>query len=448
MHGKGNLANRDLNNFQPRLGIAWTMTPKTVFRGSFGMFAIDLMTNGTNQNFEEYLATANIQASPGDPSHAFRLSQGPPRFTYPTAADGSVPFQGNNYGGRSAGWYDPNMRLPYVHMWSGGIQRQLSNSWLMEVLYQGSSGVGLLNSWDVNVVPLNISTDLTTLNQIFNATQNYKPYTQFGTIRHYSNYGHNTHHSGMLRFERRFAQGLTLNAFYQLGKTINNADDDGDAGGITFYNRSLEKARASYDISHRFVSVMTYELPFGKGRKWMTGGRVSNWVLGGWDFAWTQTFQSGPPTTVTFGGNPNRYLPGASRPNQILPNELAQPGDWEIGPHRFPLSAQNRYYNFDAFACPAAFTAGTLGRNTFESPGLRWTQLSLSKQFKLTERMAFSIRWDCNNPTKEPQFPDPNGQFNLANRANFGTFAGNGRGSFSDIGTSRMHHILVGRFQW
>ncbi len=159
-------------------------------------------------------------------------------------------------------------------------------------------------------------------------------------------------------------------------------------------------------------------------------------------------FPIGPTYHGYLRGSPERYLPGASRPNQILPNNQAQPEDWELGPHRFPLAAQNRYFNFDAFAYPAPFTAGTLGRNTFESPGLRWTQLSLSKEFRVTERVIFSIRWDNNNPTKEPQFPDPNGVFNLANRANFGTFAGNGRGSFSDIGTSRMHHVIVGRVQW
>ncbi len=449
VHGPGNLARRDFNNFQPRVGLAWTLAPRTVFRASFGAFAIDLMTNGVNQNFEEYLATANIQAVPGDPRHSFRLSQGPPSFSYPANADGSVPFQGSNFGGRNASWFDPNMRLPYVYNWSAGIQHQLSATWVMEVLYQASAGVGLLNAWDTNVVPLDISNNPTVLNQVFQQVQNFKPYPQFGRIDHYANYGHNTHHSGMLRFERRFSQGMTMNAFYQLGKTINNADDDGTVNSaVTFYNRSLEKARANYDIRHRFVGVFTYELPFGRGRRWGNRSGFTDWVFGNWDFALTQTFQSGPPTTVTFAGSPNRYLPGASRPNQIAPNDVAQPSGWEIGPDRFPLSAQNRYYSFDGFAYPTAFTPGTLGRNTFESPGLRWTQLSLSKQFRIRESMFFSIRWDVNNPSKEPQFPDPNGAFNLANRANFGTFSGNGRGSFSDIGTSRMHHIIVGRFQW
>lgn len=448
VHNFGLLAKRDLNNFQPRLGVAWNFRPKMVFRGSFGMYTVDLMTNGINQNFEEYIATANIQQPVGDPRHAFTLSQGPPRFSFPVAGNGSVPFQGTNYGGRNASWFDPNMRLPYVAMWSGGVQYQFVNNWLLEALYQGSSGVGLLNNWDMNVVPLNISTDATVLNQVFQAVQNYKPYSNFGQIQYYANYGHNTHHSGTLRVEKRYSRGVALNTFYQLGRTINDGDDDGGRNGITFYNRRLEKARASYDIKHRLVSVMTVELPFGNGRKWLNRRGFTDWVLGGWDGAWTQTYQSGPPVTMSFAGSPNRYLPGNSRPNQVLPNDKAVVQNWDIGPNRFPLSAQARYFNFDAFQYPAAFTPGTVGRNTLESPGLRWTQVSLSKTVTLRERYRFTIRWDINNLTKEPQFPDPNAQFNLVNRANFGTFAGNGRGSFSDIGTSRFHHILVGRFEW
>ncbi len=447
VHGGGNLAKRDLNNFQPRLGLAWNMHPRLVFRGSFGMYTVDLMTNGVGQNFEEYIATANVQQAPGDPRHAFRLSEGPGTINFNTAADGSVPFQGTNYGGRGASWFDPNMRLPYVAMWSGGLQYQLSNSWVMEALYQGSSGVGLLNNWDMNVVPLDISRDLGTLNQIANAVQNYKPYTQFGSIQHYANYGHNSHHSGTLKFERRYAQGLTLTAFYQLGKTLNDGDDDGGRSGITYYNRQLEKARASYDIRHRFVSVLTYELPFGKGRKWMAGGGVKNIVLGGWDFAWTQTFQSGPPVNITAAGSPVRYLPGMVRPDAVLPAEQMVTKDYSVG-ERFPLAAQNSYFNVNAFAYPAAFTPGTMGRNVVESPGLQWTQLSVSKVFPINDRMRFSIRWDCNNPTKQPQLADPGAVYNLQSLAPFGRFNGIGRGSFSDIGTARMHHILVGRFEW
>ena len=131
----------------------------------------------------------------------------------------------------------------------------------------------------------------------------------------------------------------------------------------------------------------------------------------------------------------------------VLPNEQGVVKNWEIGENRFPFAAQNRYFNFDAFRYPDAFTIGTLGRNTFEAPGMRWAQLSLAKEFKIRERYTFIIRWDANNVTKEPQFAAPNSAYNPNNTTTFGTFSGT-RGSFSDVGTGRMHQIIVGRFQF
>jgi hypothetical protein len=293
IHSPAALAKKDLNNFQPRLGFAWTFHPKFVFRSSFGITHSDLFVNGLNQNFEEYQATACIQAPVGDPSHVFRLSEGPPAYAFNIARDGSVPFVGTNYSGRNASWYDPNTRLPYVATWSGGIQYQVSNSVLVEARYQGSAGVGLLNSWNINVIPLDISNDPARLQQIFQNYQNFKPYPQFGNITHYSNYGHNTYHGGTWRVEKRYSAGIAMNAFYTYSKTLNDADDDGGANGVTYYNRRLEKARASYDIQHRLVGVFTWDLPFGTGRRWMGGGGWKDWFLGGWDGAWTQTYYCG-----------------------------------------------------------------------------------------------------------------------------------------------------------
>ena len=228
-----------------------------------------------------------------------------------------MPFVGSNFANRSASWIDPNMRMPYIMNWSGGFQWNFSQNWLLETTYQGSRGVRLLNAWDINQIPLNISSDPAQLLAISNAPQLYKPYQQFGTIRHYSNYGDNSYHGVTFRTEKRYSAGLVFNAFYTFSKSLNNNDGDGNADGITFYNRALEKGRANYDIRHRFVSVMTYDLPFGKGRRLMNRGGVLNAVLGGWDLAYTQTFQSGPPFTVGFAGSPNRYLPGNSRPNLV-----------------------------------------------------------------------------------------------------------------------------------
>ncbi|HEU0122407.1 MAG TPA: TonB-dependent receptor [Bryobacteraceae bacterium] len=449
LHTPGPLAKKDLNNFAPRLGLAWNFRPKYVFRASFGMVHQDIFATDRNSMFQEYLATANIQAPVGDPRHVFRLSEGPPAFSYSVQPDGSVPFVGTNYSGRGAHRWDPNMRMPYVMSWSGGIQYAFRQNWVIETQYQGQSGVGLINNWNMNVMPLNISTDTATLNTIFQNQQNYLPFTNFNDVRLFSNFGHNSYHGGTVKLEKRMSNGLTFNSFYTMSKTLTEAEVETGDNGITYYNRRLEKARANYDVRHRFVTVMSYELPFGKGRRWMNGGGVSNAVFGGWQLTWTQTMQSGPPFNVSFAGSPNRYLPGETRPNIVTTHADALVQDWELGANRFPTQAQNPYLNAGSFAYPAAFTAGNLGRNVFEGPGLLWTQLSIAKWWTVKERYRFQVRLDGNNfPIKQPQFGDPNGAFNLNALGAFARIGSATRGSFSDIGTSNSNLLIIGRFEF
>jgi len=455
VHKPGPVSNSKWTNFQPRVGVAYNFRPKLVFRANFGLITQDLFMTQLSQNFEEYFASAAVQSPVGDPRPAFRLSQGPGNVRFNVASDGSAPFVGTNYSSRNASWIDPNIRMPYIMNWSGGVQWEVMNNLLVELMYQGSSGVGLLNNWDINVIPLNVAGDFATLNNIRQNAQNFKPYPQFGQVQLYSNFGHNSYHSGTVRMERRYHGGLFVNGFYTWSKNLTEADADGAAtGGVTYYNRRLEKARSNFDISHRFVGTFIYELPYGKGRRWGNSGGWKNAVAGGWDLMFSQTLQTGPPITVTFAGAPaaapganaNVWLPMGQRPNQILPNDQAVVQNWTIGPNRLPTSAQNPYLNPAAFAYPAPFTAGTLGRNTLTGPGIVWAQTSLSKSWTIFERVKFTARWDLNNPYKHINLADPNRAFNIATLNTFGRFTGT-RGSFSDVG-GRLHSVIVGRVEW
>ncbi len=448
-HPKGPLAKKDLNNFAPRLGLAWNFKPNWVFRSSFGMIHQDNFATSVGINYDEYLATATLQQPSGDPRPIFKLSDGPPNFKFNVQPDGSVPFIGSNYSSRNATWYDPNLRMPYVLSWSGGVQWSFRNNWVVETLYQGQSGVGLMNTWDTNRIRLDISKDPAVLNQIFTDTQNNKPYKQFGAVNLISNFGHNTYHSGTVRVEKRYSAGLVLNSFYTYGKTLTDNENETGVGGVDYYNRRLEKGLASYNIAHRFVNILSYELPFGKGRQWLNRGGVANQLVGGWELTWTQTLQSGLPFTVGYSGSPNRYLPtGAQRPNIVTTFDQAQVSDWSIGPNRFPTSAQNPYLNIGSFAYPAAFTVGNLGRDTFIGPGLNWTQLSLAKVFSITERLKFQIRLDANNfPFKQPQFSNPSSTYNINSPGAFGRMTGT-RGAFSDIGTTNSNLLIIGKFMF
>ena len=450
VHQPGPIGNKDLNNFAPRVGLAWTFRPHMVFRASFDVVHSDIYSNGT-MAFNEYQATANVQAPSGDPRHVFVLSQGPPAFQYVVQPDGSSPYIGTNYSSRSASFIDGNLRLPYVMSWSGGIQYELRNNYLIDLKYQGQSGVGLYNSWNINAIPLNISSDPAVLNTIYANQQSYLPYPQFGSITYYSNFGHNTYHGGTVRLEKRYSRGFTLNVFYTLSKTLTDNEGDGGSSGVTYYNRSLEKARASFDVTHRFIGMLTYELPFGKGRRLLNRGGFTNAALGGWNLSWVQTCQSGPPYTVGFSGSPNKYLPGSSRPNILTASMYdAYTPNWSgVGQNRFPSSAQIPYLQNSAFGYPAAFTVGTLGRNTFEAPGMDVTVFSVAKWWQIGDRFKFQIRLDGQNlPFKQPQFSTPSSTYNASSASTFGTFSGVGLGNYNRLGWGEASWLLVGRVEF
>jgi len=122
--------------------------------------------------------------------------------------------------------------------------------------------------------------------------------------------------------------------------------------------------------------------------------------------------------------------------------------NWTIGKDRFPTQAQVPYLNAAAFAYPAAFTPGTMGRNVIEAPGLTWPQFSLSKQCKVYERARFILRWDMNNPFKSPNYGQPDSTYNLLNLGSFGRIGTATRGGFSDVGTAQPNHLLVFRLEW
>jgi hypothetical protein len=447
LHPTGPLASRDANNFQPRVGMAYNFRQNWVFRGGFAVNTLDLWTNGLRENFDDYLATAVIQPPPGNPDIAFKLSQGPPAINFNILPDGSAPFIGTNYAGRAASYYDPNMRAPYVMNWNAGFQRQLGRDFLLEFTYQGSAGVGLLNRWDINTIPLDISTDPAQLETIRRSSQNYRPYPHFGTVYHYSNYGHSSFHSGTVKLEKRMSSGLSFTSFYTWGKSIDEASDDSTASGVTFYNRSLEKARSNYDVAHRWITYAIWDLPFGKGKKFLNGGSVATKVLGNWQLAAIQTAETGIPIAFTHNGRlpgtvTNVYLPGALRPD-MAPGKTYDDIqlEWDRhGPCRHTIACAEPWADINAFAIPASYKPGQAGRNIINGPGMFWHQFGLSKQITFTERIRGMLRVEFTAPFKYPFFSPPAGSgltVDFRNPQTFGKITGQ-QGGFSGLGARTM----------
>jgi hypothetical protein len=442
VHPTGGVYNTDTNNWQPRVGLAWNFRKNMVFRGSWGALTQDLMPSA---GFQDYTATAQVQQNTGDPRPAFYLTQGPPNRSFVLNPDGTSQFLGTNYSSRGATFVDKNLHLPYVMNWSGGVQTQMGGSWVTEVIYQGSAGVGLSASTNLNQLPQSIfnSTDLTFLNAVSNATQNYRPYTQFGTISYMSNPGHNTYHGLITRVEKRLSpNGLTVNAHYTWSKNLSGTAGD----GWQYYNWGLTKGPTGFDTRHRFVLQGTWDVPVGKGRKYMNSGSWLDYVVGGWNALTVFNIQSGPAATFGISGSPNKYLPGPQRPIQMLSNDQVKVANWTMGANRFPQSAQNPYYNINAFIYAPAFTNSPLGSGTTTGRWLIYPQFSLTKSYTVKERYKFTVRVEGNNIPVRFNAQTPSTTVNLSDQSTFGKFGVQGSSSYSTLGGSNGQLFIGGRF--
>ena len=296
---------------------------------------------------------------------------------------------------------------------------------MLDVSYQGSSGVGLVERWESNTFPIDIgANDAALRSEVFRVSQNYRPFPQFGNIPMRSNFGHSSFHSGTVKLEKRMSQGLFFSTFYTFSKAINSQDTDNAGAGVApITNRGLEKGRAGYDRNHRYIGTINYELPFGKGKKWMASSRLANWIFGGMEVSWIQTIESGNPLNFGFANSPNNYYPtyaGARRPN-LVGQPVYDFGQWNNGgPDRFTLQNRPAVIDQSAFAYPAAFQVGNAGRNILTGPRLVWAQSSVQKNFRFKERITAQLRWDMQNTLKTYNFTGPTTTVDFVNPRTFG----------------------------
>ncbi len=466
IHPGSGLSRRDNNNFNPRIGLAWHPFQKWVFRGGFGMYTVDVKFPQERGNYDEYVATANQESAPGNPTPVYQLSQGPNPVQFNIRPNGTSPFMGSNFGSRSVEWWDPALRNPYTMNWNAGVQYEFTRDYLLDISYQGSAGVGLLERWQFNTFPVDYFAGNPAMqNLVFGRAQDYRPFNQFGDIRMRSNFGHSTYHSGTVKIERRMSQGLMFNAFYTFSKAINSQDGDNDGSGIApIQNRGLEKARAGYDRSHRFVGIVNYELPFGVGKRWAQTG-WKRWAFGGFELSWVQTLESGNPLNFTFQNSPYNYFPtfaGNRRPDVV--GDIGIRDGWrDLGGNRFDpqyinsvfSGSENGLSNFalpggcpqnptDADRARCNFLTGNAGRNIASGLPLVWAQMSAQKNFRFGERYNAQLRFDYQNVLKTFNFNPPTTAVDFRNPLTFGKVSSDPR--TASFGGQPLMNITVAFF--
>jgi hypothetical protein len=427
-HPTGSMYNRDWNNFQPRIGLAWNARKNIVVRTGFSVSTVDMRAQAPPTD-EFGTVTATINQPSGEFRPKFMINAGVPQpIPWPVLrADGSSPFSGSNYSGRGATWVNPDRVNPYSMNWNFGIQYGLSSNYLVEATYTGNRSLKGNENWSMNNLPYDWAWNLLQTNpaeftKFEGNTQPYRYWTNFGGITFQGQGARSNFNSGTIKLEKRYSKGLSLLAYYTYAKSIESST------GSMFLDRSIDRARSGFDRTHVLNTSMNYELPIGKGRKLMNRGGVLNVLFGGYDMVWTYQISSGNPQTISFSNATPKYMPGVVtvRSNSRFTStgkELTLRDGWQdIGGDRFTQSNQNRMIGTagvfpldEYFIVPAAYTQGNMGQRTMENQRFIAATFSASKEIKFKERYTIQLRYDFQNPFKWYNLASPNTTVNLTN---------------------------------
>ncbi len=364
----------------PRLGFAYTVTPKTVIRAGGGIFySFKSVTSGNslakNAPFSGTLVTTN---DANNFAAAKPISAG-----FPAARPDTWPVQGTGF------YYWPqDSKTSTMYEWNFNIQRELVANMVFSVAYVGGKGTY------VDVVGLNI-------NQAYpgpGAVVSRRPYPNLSDSTGVVPWGNSNYNSLQTTFERRFG-AIRFSGAWTWAHSIDDTSGESSNSPIqNSRNLNAQRGNSTFDIRHKVTASGTYEIPFGKGKHWLgTAPKAVDWVAGGWQLNHIITLQTGLPFTPVMQTSNLNTGTGTQFPNRIASGELPS-GQRSI----------DRWFDASAFVAPPLYAFGNSGRNILHGPGTKQLDLSLFKSFQFTESSRLEFRTEAFNAFNTPQFNNPN----------------------------------------
>ncbi len=415
--GFGNIGlNGNVNNyykaFAPRLGIAYQLTPKTVIRMGYGR-SYDIGVFGSNfghtvtQNLPVLLkqnvdATAFNPLASGSKVPVFLLDNGPVAATFPAVpTNGIIPFSA--LGGQISGVHirPTGQVLPLVDSWNATVQHQLTNTVTVEAAFVGSKGThgfaGDGPNYDVN--PVSMAGYGTALTQ--NERRPLFPQIPFDLGNFYGNDASSSYKAFEAKIEKRFTNGLQFVSHYTF------AHADGYDSNYYAISHPIAYGPVDFNRNHVFVFNTVYELPFGKGKKFMgNSGRALDYAIGGWQVSNTTNWSSGLPWTPSFNECGPEEDVGICRPNKGKGTLKTGAGSLDPISHTITYftPVANIVTNPGVFTDPGFANLGNLGRNTYHGPAGFYSDLSVVKKFQVFERLSAQFRMDAFNIFNHPVY--------------------------------------------
>lgn len=386
------LVNPDLLDFGPRVGFAYAADAKTSIRGGFGISYAHYSRAGSGDILAINGPHAQFASVPQSvaPSPTTHCAAGAPATTCFVTLDQGFPRTLTTFNPKTDNitYIPKNTRASYVESYFLSVQRELAKNILLDLAYVGNHGVkleGFLNA-----------------NQKNPANGFARPYSNWPSdITEALNGFHSHFDSLQARYEQRFVGGLTLLNSFTWEHSLDNASaslesntpspQDGNHIGADY-------AQSDYNLPIANVTSLVYELPFGHGRKFLSGSNgVVDAVLGGWQVSAINTMQAGTPFNITYSPNSANQVSqqitasyrGANlyRPNRVPGQKLIQ--NTKIVNPASSLNGYVQYINYNAIVLPPTKDKagnllspfGNLGRNPGRTPAFYQSDLALNKRF-------------------------------------------------------------------
>jgi hypothetical protein len=390
------LVDDDKLNFAPRVGWAWTPSDAWSVRAGTGIF---YMQDTGNPRFDMARNAVGRRQDTADPLLA-NLNWNAPFAGSGTNPCGVQPplvcisqhyVLGNEY----------DRKTPYMIQYVFNVQRQLDRATSVEIGYLGSRSKRLERMFDANEVTPGPG-----------SPQTRRPYPEFTKIQEIGNVAEAKYNSMALKLTRRFNEGLSVLFGYTLSESTDNGSGIRVLNGDALFPQDsrcfdCEWGPSIFDVRHRLVTSVLYELPFGGDKPFLRDG-VGAAILGGWQVSAIVNKSSGFPRDPAAGSDIPNTGALTYRPN-LVPGQ--DPNDGAKTPQQ--------WFNTAAFVLPAQFTYGNAGRNIVMGPGIFNTDLSLMRTVRVGGSKSLQVRLEAFNLFNKPVWGDPN--MSMANPALFGT---------------------------
>jgi hypothetical protein len=391
----------------PRVGMTYRITPRTVFRGGYGIFFDSAEGREIDNSADIYPYSIRNSLNPA-------TNAGVPKLTnnmFPAYTTlGAFPVSTLTF---IAVIESENPLNPYVQSWTAGVQRELARNTTLEANYIGTHALHLLDRRNIsqpNPIP---QASLSFCQQQVNgkyvnlgvapcSNKSRLPYPNF--IGYYINsdwHGYSHYNAMNIKLEHR-AHDLAATAVYTWA---NSKDDKSAAAGVGatgagyqgFMNNhdpALDYGPSDFNVDQRFVASYVYQLPFGRGAKYASGvNRAADLLIGGWETTGIATFQTGFPFSVTANDVGGVLFTPFQRASQTQGCNIHS-----------NLTQKLQRINFACFSQPALGVFGNTPRNFLKQPGINNWDMGIGKNFRIAERVSFKLAGDFFNAWNHHQY--------------------------------------------